>query len=121
MFFFVAQLGVLRFRSGRKVDEDRDEDEERVVEEADEAQQDALRYLRLALKYADKETSVDELNTVRYLLCYLLYTEGNYQDAAVIGDFIALVRQMVAAPLLLATCRHCTVSRVVPIICASVS
>jgi len=58
-------------------------------EESDKSQQNALRYLRLALKYADKDTSVDELNAVRYLLCYLLYTEGNFQDAAVIGDFIA--------------------------------
>ncbi len=58
-------------------------------EQSEQSQQDALRYLRLALKLADKETSVDDVNTVRYLLCYLLYTEGNYQDAAVIGDFIA--------------------------------
>jgi tetratricopeptide (TPR) repeat protein len=58
-------------------------------EQSDSSQEEALRYLRLALKFADKETSVDDLNAVRYLLCYLLYSDGNYYEAAVIGDFIA--------------------------------
>ncbi|MEX2176675.1 MAG: hypothetical protein WD872_20075 [Pirellulaceae bacterium] len=52
-------------------------------------QDDALAYCRLALKLADKETDVDALNLIRYLLCYLNYQEERYVDAAVIGQFIA--------------------------------
>jgi hypothetical protein len=32
---------------------------------------------------------INDVNLVRYLLCYLLYSEGNYYDAIVVGDFLA--------------------------------
>jgi hypothetical protein len=54
-----------------------------------EAKEDAVRYLRLALQFADQETDVNDVNLVRYLLCYLNYVNENYYDAAVIGAFIA--------------------------------
>jgi hypothetical protein len=53
------------------------------------ATQDALSYCRLALRYIDSESSIDDVNVIRYLLCYLLYSEGNFYDASVIGEFIA--------------------------------
>jgi hypothetical protein len=58
-------------------------------EQAAKGQYDAMGYCRLALKLADSETSLDDLNLVRYLLCYLLYNEGNYFDAIVVGDLLA--------------------------------
>jgi len=53
------------------------------------AKDDALHYLRLALKFADKDVDVADVNLVRYLLCYLSYTDANYYDAVVMGEFIA--------------------------------
>ncbi|ADB18833.1 hypothetical protein Psta_4184 [Pirellula staleyi DSM 6068] len=53
------------------------------------ARQDALRYLRLALRFSDKETDVADLNTVRYLLCFFLFGEKQYHDAIVLGEFVA--------------------------------
>ncbi|MDX1946314.1 MAG: hypothetical protein SFU86_13015 [Pirellulaceae bacterium] len=58
-------------------------------ETAKTGQADALQYCRAALKFVDKETDVNDVNLIRYLLCYLLYSEGNYHDAGVIGEFIA--------------------------------
>jgi Tetratricopeptide repeat len=52
-------------------------------------QTDAMHYCRLALKLADTETDINDLNLVRYLLCYLLYSEKSYFDSIVIGDFLA--------------------------------
>jgi hypothetical protein len=56
---------------------------------ADQSQADAARYCRLALKLADGETDLTDLNLIRYLSCYLLYGEKQYYDAIVIGDFLA--------------------------------
>src|SRR5262249_3972633 len=53
------------------------------------AQADAAHFSRLALKLADSETDLNDLNLVRYLLCWLLYGEKNYYDAIVLGDFVA--------------------------------
>lgn len=53
------------------------------------AKDDAVRYLKMALAFATPETDVGEINLVRYLLCYLAYANGNYMEAAVLGDFIA--------------------------------
>lgn len=50
---------------------------------------DAMRYLKLAMSFVTPETEVDDVNLVRYLLCYLNYASGNYHEAAVIGDFLA--------------------------------
>jgi hypothetical protein len=52
-------------------------------------QADAMRYCRQALQFADKETDPGDLNLVRYLICYLLFSEANYHDAVVMGEFVA--------------------------------
>ena len=57
--------------------------------QAQKGKDDALAYCRLALKFVDRETEVTDVNLIRYLLCYLLYADGNYYDATVIGEFIA--------------------------------
>lgn len=53
------------------------------------AQADAAYYSRLAIKLADSDTDLNDVNFVRYLLCWLLYGEKNYYDAIVLGDFVA--------------------------------
>jgi tetratricopeptide (TPR) repeat protein len=52
-------------------------------------QDDAMEFCRLALKLTDSETDLNDINLVRYLLCYLLYGEKNYYDAIVMGEFLA--------------------------------
>jgi hypothetical protein len=53
------------------------------------SREDALKYFQLALKYVDKETPLEDLNVVRYFLCYLYYVENDYYDSALIGEFLA--------------------------------
>ena len=50
---------------------------------------DALRLFEAAQRLADKDTPVDELSTVRYFLCFVNYSLQNYDEAAVLGDFVA--------------------------------
>ena len=52
-------------------------------------QADALKYFRLALQLADRDTSIDDVNVVRYFLCYVYYIQQQYYEAALLGDFIA--------------------------------
>jgi len=53
------------------------------------AQNNALTSYRLAMRLADVDTAPSELNLVRYFVCYLYFTRGQYHDAAVMGDFVA--------------------------------
>ena len=62
---------------------------EEAKAQVSKAQSDALYYCRLASKFVDKDTDIADVNLIRYLLCYLLYNEGNYNDAVIIGEFIA--------------------------------
>ncbi|HRX79664.1 MAG TPA: hypothetical protein P5307_11420 [Pirellulaceae bacterium] len=59
------------------------------------AQSDAMLYYQLALRLANDETSIDDVNVVRYFLCYLYYLERDYYRAALMGEFVA--RQKVHA------------------------
>lgn len=49
----------------------------------------AFDFFRRALELADSETTTDDLNVVRYFLCYLYYTRADFYDAALMGEFIA--------------------------------
>jgi len=53
------------------------------------AVEDAKRYFQIALALADEQTDIRDLNIVRYFLCYLYYTTGDFYDAALVGEFIA--------------------------------
>ena len=48
-------------------------------------------YFRRAVTLAGREAgvSIDELNSVRYFLCFLHYTSGAYFEAAALGEFVA--------------------------------
>ncbi|MBP87185.1 MAG: hypothetical protein CMJ64_10775 [Planctomycetaceae bacterium] len=53
------------------------------------AQQEAIDYYQLAVRLADDETSIDDINVVRYFICYLYYASGDSYRAALMGDFVA--------------------------------
>jgi tetratricopeptide (TPR) repeat protein len=50
---------------------------------------EAMDLLRLALTVKDKDTPIDDVNSVRYYLCYLCWDLGRYPDALVLGEFLA--------------------------------
>ncbi|HUG69010.1 MAG TPA: hypothetical protein VMM76_14770, partial [Pirellulaceae bacterium] len=53
------------------------------------ARSDAMMYYQLALRLANNETSIDDVNIVRYFLCWLYYLEQDYYRAALMGEFVA--------------------------------
>ncbi len=50
---------------------------------------EAMRMFDRALQLATSETTDDEMNSVRYFLCFLNYTTGDHVKAAVLGEFVA--------------------------------
>ena len=74
-----------------------DPDQKKVLrEKIDEAsatihtqQRQASDYFSQALRLANAETPLADLNAVRYSLSYLRYLAGEYYDAAVLGEFCA--------------------------------
>lgn len=58
-------------------------------EQADAARQKALGEFDLALDLRDDDTPTEDLNQVRYFLCYLYFRGGWHYDAAVLGEFVA--------------------------------
>jgi hypothetical protein len=56
---------------------------------ATEARADAAQFLNVALRLADKDTDINGLNQIRYLVCFLSYNEEKYYEAIVLGEFIA--------------------------------
>jgi len=57
--------------------------------QADESKRDAREVFGLALSLVDDDTNVDQLNEVRYFLCWLDWEGGDYYRSAVLGDFLA--------------------------------
>jgi len=53
------------------------------------AKEEARRMYELSLSLRDEETTLDDVNAVRYFLAYLYYQENRYFDAAVLGEFLA--------------------------------
>ena len=72
--------------------ENRVETEKQLAEseqQRDQLSELAFRYHRLALELADGSTPIEQINDLRYYLCYLFYTHGRYYEAAVMGEFLA--------------------------------
>ncbi|HEX4128936.1 MAG TPA: hypothetical protein VHZ24_02755 [Pirellulales bacterium] len=65
------------------------EDKPKLEQEAVAARETAVKYFQMALKLRDPETKIEEVNTVRYYLCFLDYQAGRFYDAAVLGEFLA--------------------------------
>ena len=76
-------------RSNRRRQEELQKQLAEAKQQATKGQADAMHFCRLALEAGDSETDVNDLNLIRYLLCYLQYGEKHYYDAIVIGDFLA--------------------------------
>ncbi len=51
--------------------------------------QESLAYFEKALQLADDQTSVDDLNIVRYFLCFLHFSANNFHEAGLLGEFVA--------------------------------
>lgn len=77
---------IARAKAPEKAELEKQLDE--AKDQAKKGQEDAMYYCKLSLKLTDKESALDDVNLIRYLLCYLSYNEGSYFDAVVIGDFL---------------------------------
>ena len=68
-------------------------DLQRQLEEAQAtlktAVKDATTYFHKALELADVKTSTDDLNVVRYFLCFLHFSANDYYHAGLLGEFVA--------------------------------
>jgi tetratricopeptide (TPR) repeat protein len=86
-------IGILPKRIAQEKDPGRKQEMQQQLEEAQQAvpvmRDKSLRAFRAAVRMARPDTPVDDLNVVRYFLCYLNYTRGDYLDAAVIGQFVS--------------------------------
>ena len=58
-------------------------------QQMEQSENDARRDFRLALTLVDDDTNRDQLNEVRYFLCWLYWDNGDYFPAAVLGEFLA--------------------------------
>ncbi|HEX3868885.1 MAG TPA: hypothetical protein VHV77_00470 [Pirellulales bacterium] len=65
------------------------EDPKKLRAEALALREKAVQYFMLALKLRDNEVKMDDVNAVRYYLCFLDYQAGKFYDAAVLGEFLA--------------------------------
>jgi hypothetical protein len=57
--------------------------------QASDAKEEARRDFRLALGLVDDKTEKDQLNEVRYFLCWLYWDNEQYFEAAALGEFLA--------------------------------
>ncbi len=62
---------------------------EDAQKESTRAKEDAVYYLKLAMRLTNSETDIVDVNLVRYLLCYLSYINNEFYEAAVMGEFLA--------------------------------
>ena len=85
----VANLEALSVRSNSAASDDVRQQVEIAKANLAFVQKSALNAYRLAMRLADVDTPPSELNLVRYFICYLYFTRGQYHDAAVMGDFVA--------------------------------
>ena len=62
---------------------------EELEEQAATSQAEALRALETAVELADRQTSIDELNSARYFLCWLYWQDQRAFDTALLGEYLA--------------------------------
>ncbi len=56
---------------------------------SNEARADANQFLNVALRLADQDTDINDLNLLRYFVCFLSYNEEKFYEAIVLGEFLA--------------------------------
>ncbi len=49
----------------------------------------SLAYFQKALVLADETVTDDDISVVRYFICFLLFSEQQYHEAALVGEFVA--------------------------------
>lgn len=54
-----------------------------------ELREEAIKYYRMAMAMRTPQTTLDEINVVRYYLAYLYYVADDFYRAAVAGEFLA--------------------------------
>jgi len=62
---------------------------DKMVAEVEQHRENAFRYLRMALGLVDENTEINQINLVRYYLCYMYWMQERFYDAAVMGEFLA--------------------------------
>ena len=72
-----------------KVKADLQKQLEEAQQTAETSVREALAYFHKALELADDKTSVDDLNIVRYFLCFLHFSAGEFYEAGLLGEFVA--------------------------------
>lgn len=75
--------------SDSAIQEDLQQQLDQARQTIETAPDEAIRFFRMALALADDETDIRDLNIVRYFLCYLYFSQGDYLEAAVVGEFLA--------------------------------
>ena len=78
-------------RMNRDVANETEDKEELALAEQQEkeAKAEAAQLLKLALKLDPAGSKIEDINPVRYYVCFFNYDEGNYLDAAVMGEYLA--------------------------------
>lgn len=80
-------------RINREKDEKIKADLQKQLDEAIQMVQtsrtDAMNYFQLALRLANEETSTDDINAVRYYMCYLHFRSEDHYKAALLGEFVS--------------------------------
>jgi tetratricopeptide (TPR) repeat protein len=79
----------IKAETDQKVREELERDLEEAKKTLATAKPRALRYFLIALHKAPADTSDDDLNAVRYYLCFLEYDAGNYYNSLTYGQFLA--------------------------------
>ena len=87
------QLEILKRAAEKEKDEAKKAELNQQVEDAKKAMVDsrfqAIEYFRKALGFVEEETSLDEVNFARFYLCSLHWTQQDYPEAAVYGEYLA--------------------------------
>ncbi|MCA9267520.1 MAG: hypothetical protein KDA41_03575 [Planctomycetales bacterium] len=79
------QLGKAKAEEKAELQKQLDDNKKAMVD----ARYDSISYFRKALQLTEPETSLDELNNVRYYLCQIHYTQKDYWESATYGEFVA--------------------------------
>lgn len=86
-------IETLNINLGKTADKAAKEEMQKQIADAETARVDArfdtVEYFREALTLVEPETTIDDVNLVRYYLATLYYSQKDYYEAAALGEFIA--------------------------------
>ncbi|MCS7239546.1 MAG: hypothetical protein NZ899_14965 [Thermoguttaceae bacterium] len=85
--------GTLVVALGRLGQATQAEEKKKVQSEVDTARDRALELYKLALELRPEELSLQEVNLLRFRMCYLFWLKQDYYRAAVLGEYLARTYQ----------------------------